>query len=78
MQEALTVLKRLVAAEPQLDVLAEAHLRLGLLHLHVLGRPTTAYQHLLTVLDLDPPAAVAEAARFGLSQIKGRRGPLVH
>ena len=67
---ALAILQRHIAQRSAGDaVLARAHLRAGLLQLRGLGRPTAAYQHLLTVLDLHPSAEVERAARDGLDEI---------
>jgi membrane associated rhomboid family serine protease len=76
---ALTILRRWVATHPNDPELAAAHLRLGLIQLHGLGRPTAAYQHLLTVLDLEPAWEVEEAARRALAEIVGSGGrPTFH
>ncbi|MEK7704365.1 MAG: rhomboid family intramembrane serine protease [Myxococcota bacterium] len=70
---ALAVLQRYIATHPLGAALPAAHLRAGLLQLRERGQPTAAYQHLLTVLDLAPHGAQADAARAALSEIESHR-----
>ena len=53
--------------------MAGAHLRVGLLLAGGLGKPTAAYQHLLTVLDLEPTDEEAAAAREAIAELENNR-----
>jgi rhomboid family protein len=66
--DAAVALRRYIARNPSGAGLAEAHLKLGLLHLQH-GQPTTAYQYLLSALELDPSPEVERQARAALSAI---------
>ncbi|MEE2959729.1 MAG: rhomboid family intramembrane serine protease [Myxococcota bacterium] len=68
--EALVVLQRFIGSRPTSKNLSLAHLRAGLIQLHGLKRPTAAYQHLLTVLDLDSPSSVDIEARQAIDTIE--------
>ena len=74
-EAALAVLQRLIAINPSDDTLARAHLRAGLILFHRKHKPTAAYQHFLTVLDLHPQSMVEKAARAGLLEIDQMRAP---
>jgi membrane associated rhomboid family serine protease len=62
------ILQRYLADHPSGPPLhlAQAHLRLGLLHLRGLAASTAARQHLLAVIDLLPASDEAEAAKMAL------------
>ena len=68
----LAVLQRFIGSRPTSPILSLAHLRAGLIHLHGMSRAPAAYQHFLTVLDLNPPPEVEQAARQGLSLIESQ------
>jgi membrane associated rhomboid family serine protease len=70
---ALAVLQRLIAMRPNSPYLARVHLRAGLIQLYGRNQLASAYQHLLTVLDLDTHGLLAQAARQGLAEIEARR-----
>lgn len=72
-EAALSILQRYIATHPTSRDLGGAHLRAGLIHLRALERPTTAYQHLLAALELEPSPDVERAAREGLAEIDRRR-----
>lgn len=77
-EPALAILQRYIATHPTSAGLARAHLRAGLILLRGLERPTAAYQHFLSVLDLQPSPDVAQAARLALADIEATgasRGP---
>jgi membrane associated rhomboid family serine protease len=67
-REAAGAYRRYISQHPNSSELAEAHLRLGLLHLQH-GQPTTAYQYLLSALELSPSPEVERQARAALSAI---------
>ena len=69
----LAVLQRFIGTRPNSPVLSLAHLRAGLIQLHGLHRGPAAYQHLLAVLDLEPPPEVEKAARENLTLIESQR-----
>jgi hypothetical protein len=50
---------------------ADAHLGAGLVQLKNMQRPTSAYQHFLDVIDLEPRSEAAEIARQGIQFIEG-------
>ncbi len=60
--------RRLIGSHPRGPHLAEAYLGLGLSHLRA-GDSTTAYQHLLTALDLDPSPREREIIMEALATI---------
>ncbi|MEM9382813.1 MAG: rhomboid family intramembrane serine protease [Planctomycetota bacterium] len=68
-QAALSAFRRVLRAHPKGAIAADAHLGAGLVQLRNLGRPTSAYQHFLDVIDLAPGGEAAEIAREGLSFI---------
>lgn len=72
-EPALAVLQRFIATRPHSPLLPHAHLRAGLIHLKALQRPEAAAPHLLAVLERDPPAAVASAARGALAELQAGR-----
>jgi len=68
-QAALNVVQSFIAGRPTSPLLAAAHLRAGLLHLHHSGRLVAAEQHFLAALDLAAPPALEERARAGLAAV---------
>jgi membrane associated rhomboid family serine protease len=68
-EAALAVFRRHLRDYPNGPGAAEAHLGAGLVQLHALHQVAPAYQHLLEVLDVDPPADVAARARVALEEI---------
>ena len=72
-ETALGILQRFIATRYHSSLLALAHLRAGLIQLRGLHRYPAAYQHLLAVLDLEPPVDVAQTARAALEE--GRKAP---
>jgi membrane associated rhomboid family serine protease len=68
-EAALAVYRRHLRDHPAGPGAAEAHLGAGLVLLHALHQVAPAYQHLLEVLDLDPPPHVAARARTALEEI---------
>ena len=68
-EAALVVYRRHLHDYPAGPLVAEAHLGAGLVLLHSLHQVAPAYQHLLEVLDLDPPPQVAARARAALEEI---------
>ena len=69
-ETALGILQRFIATRYHSSLLALAHLRAGLIQLRGLHRYPAAYQHLLAVLDLEPPVDVAQTARAALEESK--------
>ncbi len=69
-EAALSVYRRVLRRHPVGPAAAAAHLGAGLVQLHALGRPTSAYQHFLDVLDLEPDGEAAERARRGLEEVR--------
>ncbi len=67
----LALLQRFIATHPRSAYLPRAHLRAAMIHLR-LGRLPPAYQHFLTVLDLDAAAEEQAAARSGLAEVERR------
>jgi hypothetical protein len=70
---ALVALRRLLRDGPAERDLARAHLEMGRILLEDLDQPTPAYQHLLSVLDLDADAETTRAARDALVAIGARQ-----
>lgn len=70
---ALVVLRRLVRDTRAEADLARAHLTLGLVLLQDLDQPTPAYQHFLSVLDLEADADTTRVAREALAAIAARQ-----
>ena len=70
---ALVVYQRHLRDFPAGPYMAEAHLGAGLIQLHARNQPTAAYQHLVTVLDLEPHPETARHARAALEDIAGRQ-----
>ncbi|MEM1448036.1 MAG: rhomboid family intramembrane serine protease [Planctomycetota bacterium] len=68
-QAALSTYRRVLRAHPSGALAADAHLGAGLVQLKNLGRPTSAYQHFLDVIDLAPGSEAADIAREGLAFI---------
>jgi membrane associated rhomboid family serine protease len=68
-EAAVTVYHRFLQAHPTDARAAEAHLGAGLVLLHQLNQPTTAYQHLTAALYHAPSADIAAQARDGLAAI---------
>ncbi len=66
---ALVVLRRHMRDYPRGPLSAEAHVAAGEVFLHALHQPTTAYQHFLDALDLDPAPETAARARAYLAEI---------
>jgi len=73
---ALSAFRRVLRDHPTGPFAADAHLGAGLVQLKNLGRPTSAYQHFLDVIDVAPGGEAAGIAREGLEHIDGisRRG----
>ena len=72
-ETALGILQRFIATRYHSSLLALAHLRAGLIQLRGLHRYPAAYQHLLAVLDLEPPVDVAQTARTALEEVEKHR-----
>ena len=68
---ALSAFRRVLAAHPSGLMAADAHLGAGLVQLKNMQRPTSAYQHFLDVIDLEPGSEAAEIARQGIQFIEG-------
>ena len=68
---ALSAFRRVLAAHPTGLMAADAHLGAGLVQLKNMQRPTSAYQHFLDVIDLEPRSEAAEIARQGIQFIEG-------
>ncbi|MGB0330562.1 MAG: rhomboid family intramembrane serine protease, partial [Planctomycetota bacterium] len=68
---ALSAFRRVLAAHPTGRTAADAHLGAGLVQLKNMQRPTSAYQHFLDVIDLEPGSEAAEIARQGIQFIEG-------
>jgi hypothetical protein len=68
---ALAVLQRFLSTHPRSAGLPRAHLRAGMIHLRE-GRLPAAYQHFLTVLDLDASRDELDGARAGLAEVARR------
>ncbi len=75
--DALALLQRLIArlmgqrgADAAPQQLAQAHLRAGLLALRALQRPDAAYQHFISVLQLEPHWQVRAAATRALAELE--------
>lgn len=66
---AQAVYLRLLRDYPSGPAAAAAHVGIGTLQLNVFGEPTSAYQHFLDALDLDPSPEVEAQARAGLREI---------
>ena len=77
-KDALGILQRYIATNPEENLLARAHLRLGLMLLYDMDKATAAYQHFLTVLDLDSSPELSKAARKGIEEVDRRRGVTYH
>ncbi|MEM9801341.1 MAG: rhomboid family intramembrane serine protease [Planctomycetota bacterium] len=71
---ALSAFRRILRDHPSGPLAADAHLGAGLVQLRNLGRPTSAYQHFLDVIDLAPGTEAAEIAREGIEFIDARGG----
>jgi membrane associated rhomboid family serine protease len=71
------VLRTCLAAHADSDDLAKTYLAMGLLRLSQ-GQETAAYQHLLSVLDVDPDPQTASQARSALEGINVYRGKRHH
>jgi len=71
---ALAVLQRFLATRPRSPLLSVVHLRAGLIQYRGTRRLDSAYQHLLSVLDLNAPQDVEAAARKAISEIDGELG----
>lgn len=67
---ALSAFRRVLASHPTGVLAADAHLGAGLVQLKNLERPTSAYQHFLDVIDLEPASEAAEIAREGIEFIE--------
>lgn len=67
---ALSAFRRVLASHPVGSTAADAHLGAGLVQLRNLQRPTSAYQHFLEVIDLEPVSEAADIARQGLEFIE--------
>lgn len=67
---ALSLYRRVLARRPGRALAAEAHAGAGLVQLHHLGRPTTAWQHFLDAIDLDPTSVAADQARRGIEVVE--------
>ena len=67
---ALAVYRRALNAHPRGPGVDRILLGMGLVLLHRKGRPTSAYQYLLDVLDVEPDPAVEQAARKALAEIE--------
>ena len=63
---ALSAFRRVLSSHPSGAIAADAHLGAGLVQLRNLQRPTSAYQHFLDVIDLEPTSEAADIAREGL------------
>ena len=72
-QAALSVFQRHMKNHPRGPGLAEAHVGAGMALLRQLGQPTSAYQHFLDALQLDPTPEVAAQARAGLEAIAAKQ-----
>jgi len=70
---ALVVYRRHLRDYPNGPGAAEAHLGAGLIQLERLGQATSAYQHFLDALELDPSAATAAEVRAALAVIEARQ-----
>jgi membrane associated rhomboid family serine protease len=70
-EAALVVLRRHVRDYPRGPGLAEVYVTAGEVLLRDLDQPTSAYQHFLAALDVDPTPEQAAAARRGLAEIEG-------
>jgi rhomboid family protein len=68
-EAALVVLRRHVRDYPRGPGLAEVYLTAGEILLRELDQPTSAYQHFLAALDVDPTPDQTAAARRGLAEI---------
>lgn len=67
---ALSLYQRLLADYPKFGARDQAHLGAGLVQFYGRRQPTAAYQHFLSVLDLDPSPAVTIRARQEVSRIQ--------
>ena len=70
---ALIVYQRHLRDYPLGPYSAEAHLGAGLVQLYARNQPTAAYQHLVMVLDAEPPPDTESHARSGLAEIASRQ-----
>ena len=66
----IAILLRFISTRPTSTILPLAHLRVGLINLRVFNKIPAAYQHLLAVLDLNPPIKVEKTARMALEEIE--------
>ena len=71
---ALSAFRRVLASHPSGVLAADAHLGAGLVQLRNLERPTSAYQHFLDVIDLEPQSEAAAIAREGIDFIERSSG----
>jgi membrane associated rhomboid family serine protease len=71
---ALSAFRRVLASHPSGTTAADAHLGAGLVQLRNLQRPTSAYQHFLDVIDLEPGSEAAAIAREGIDFIERSGG----
>ena len=63
------LLRRVVRDAPSGEGLAQVYALAGDILLHEMRAPTTAYQYLLTALDLGPDPATRAAVRDALAEI---------
>jgi membrane associated rhomboid family serine protease len=70
---AVVVYQRHLRDYPLGDGAAGAHAGLGLVQLHALDQPTSAYQHFVDALGLDPSPETEAIVRQALDEIKGRQ-----
>jgi membrane associated rhomboid family serine protease len=71
LEAGLSVVQRFIATHPENVYLPRAHLRAGLIHLR-LERLPAAYQHFLSVLDLNASREEVDGARAGLGEVETR------
>lgn len=69
---ALVVYRRSLRDHPSGARAADAHLGAGMVQLRHLDQPTSAYQHFLDALELDPSPETAAAARAALQSLSRR------
>ncbi len=69
-EAALAVLQSFIGARPNSHLLAEAHYLAAMIHLEHTGRLAAAREHLMQVLDLNPPRDLAAGAKRALSVIE--------
>ena len=70
---AVVMYQRHLRDYPLGDGAADAHAGLGLVQLHALDQPTSAYQHFVDALGLDPSPETEAIVRQALDEIKGRQ-----